>query len=398
MTTRHLVRLGDVAERIQTGPFGSLLHKEDYAVNGIPLVNPMHIAGGKIRADPRHAVTRQTWTRLAAYRLHSGDVVLGRRGEMGRCAVVRDDADGYLCGTGSLFIRSDPNELHPAYLSRLLSSPGVVAQLERASLGTTMANLNQGIVADLRFPLPPVAEQVRLAAIIDRADALRVRRREALGYLDDLTQSIFLDMFGDPTVNPRGWPTSTLSAIVSKRDQINYGVVQPGDSHPDGVGLVRVGDLARGRIQKGRLKRIDPLIEKAYSRSRLRGNEVLISCVGSIGVVAIADEDDAGLNIARAISRIPIDSAPLRYYVAAFLQTAAAQRYFTRELRTVAQPTLNIKQLGETRLPIPRMDLLEDFCTRTHVVQRVVASCRNQLEEIDAIFASLQERAFSGEL
>ena len=111
--------------------------------------------------------------------------------------------------------------------------------------------------------------------MLDRAEALRARRRAALALLDELTQSIFLDMFGDPTVNHHEYPDRQLSELIREEDRLNYGVVQPGDHVDDGVPLVRVGDLQGGRVSHSELKRVSPSVEDSYKRSRLKGDEIL---------------------------------------------------------------------------------------------------------------------------
>jgi type I restriction enzyme, S subunit len=99
---------------VRIGPFGTLLHREDYVKGGVPLVNPTHIKDGEIRISPDCTVRPTKAQDLSAYRLRRGDVVLARRGQMGRAAIVSQEADGFLCGTGSLFIRPDPADLLPA--------------------------------------------------------------------------------------------------------------------------------------------------------------------------------------------------------------------------------------------------------------------------------------------
>jgi type I restriction enzyme S subunit len=185
---------------------------------------------------------------------------------------------------------------------------------------------------------------------------------------------------------------------VREDDTINYGVVQPGDDLDGGVPLVRVGDLLEGRISQASLKRIAPTIEATYKRSRLRGDEILVSCVGSIGVVALVDETAKGFNIARAVARIPLAGATNREFIAAYLKTDFVQRYFTNELRTVSQPTLNIKQLSETAVVLPPSPLQLDFARRIAAVDKLKSAHRASLAKLDALFASLQHRAFRGEL
>ena len=246
--------------------------------------------------------------------------------------------------------------------------------------------------------LLPLPEQRRIAAILDQADALRAKRREALAQLDRLTQAIFVEMFGDPVSNPKGWPVAQLSELVVQGDSINYGVIQPGDTLDVGVPLVRVGDLTDGQVSHDSLKKIAPSIEGAYRRSRLRGDEILVSCVGTIGLVAMVTPTEAGFNIARAVARIRLSATVDREFIAEQLRTPSIQHYFTQELRTVSQPTLNIKQLAKTQVLLPPPEMQATFKERMSAFRRVKSAHRKALADLDNLFTSLQHRAFRGEL
>ena len=296
-------------------------------------------------------------------------------------------------------LRVKSHNLDRRYLYRWFSSEYVQETLRSFGQKTTnISNLNLGRCEKLRLPLPPLEEQRRIAAILDQAETLRTQRRAALSQLDSLTQSIFLDMFGDPVTNPNGWSFVRLDQLVRADDTINYGVIQPGDALDEGVPLVRVGDVVDENFDPQSLKRIAPSIEAAYKRSRLRGDEILVTCVGSIGVVALVDSAMTGFNIARAVSRIPLSDKMDRVFVASYLRTDYVQRYFTSELRTVSQPTLNIKQICETKVIQPPLPLQQTFATRIQAIASLKATHRAALAELDALFASLQQRAFAGEL
>jgi type I restriction enzyme, S subunit len=156
----------------KTGPFGSTLHKSDYVDGGVPVINPMQIVDGKIQPTQSMAITEQAARNLADFRLCAGNVVIGRRGEMGRCAVVRPEQDGWLCGTGSMIIRTGPS-LDARFLQRVLSSPPVIAAIENASVGSTMINLNHGTLGNLLVSLPPTkAEQEAIAEALSDAEDL----------------------------------------------------------------------------------------------------------------------------------------------------------------------------------------------------------------------------------
>jgi type I restriction enzyme S subunit len=296
-------------------------------------------------------------------------------------------------------VRPRANKLDARYTLHFLRRGNVRLAGERRMTGSAgQRRVPENFLAKLEIPLPPLAEQRRIAEVLDRAEALRAKRRAALAQLDSLTQSLFLDLFGDPATNPKGFPKKRLAELVRDDDTINYGVVQPGDDLDEGVPLVRVGDLIEGKVRHSELKRIAPSIEAAYKRSRLRGDEILVSCVGSIGVVALANESVKGFNIARAVARIPLAESASRLFMAAYLSTDFVQRYFTNELRTVSQPTLNIKQLSETIVVLPPIELQREFARRVTAVETLKTTQRASLAELDALFATLQHRAFRGEL
>src|SRR5262249_52634873 len=143
----------------QTGPFGSQLHSEEYVTDGTPIVNPANLQNGKIVPDSDCTVDDPTRWRLSRHELRQGDIVFARRGEMGRCALVTEHEEGWLCGTGSLIVRPDTNTGHPPYLNLVLSIRGIKDWLSLESVGSTMENLNTEILSRTPVPNPPPSEQ-----------------------------------------------------------------------------------------------------------------------------------------------------------------------------------------------------------------------------------------------
>jgi type I restriction enzyme, S subunit len=174
-------RLNELVMEIQTGPFGSSLHKSDYQLGGIPVVNPASLKAGKIVPIEQMAIGQATLKRLEVFKLRAGDIVMARRGEMGRCAIVTKNEEGWLCGTGSLVLRI-PNSMYAPYLAMLIGAPMARAYLGGASVGTTMQNLNQSILAKMPVGVPPLAEQKRIVAKVNElmklCDRLQAHQRE----------------------------------------------------------------------------------------------------------------------------------------------------------------------------------------------------------------------------
>jgi len=175
--------------KIRIGPFGSLLHQEDYVTDGIPLVNPSHIISGKIVVDWDLTITAEKIRLLSAYVLEENDVILARRGEMGRCAVVTKKEAGYLCGTGSIFIRPEES-LNSVFLHNIISSAPIRLFLGNSAKGSTMKNLNSGIVENLKIPFPPIKIQNEFAAIVEKTQTLKARFQSILNDLEELYASL----------------------------------------------------------------------------------------------------------------------------------------------------------------------------------------------------------------
>ena len=172
-------KFSDVLAELQTGPFGSSLHQNDYEIGGTPVINPASMQDGKIVPVEKMAVGADTLGRLATFKLRAGDIVMGRRGEMGRCAVVTEQEDGWVCGTGSLILRLS-RCLYPKYLAMLIGSPYVREYLGGFAVGATMQNLNQSILLKMSIGLPPFAEQRRIVAKVDELMALCNRLEASL--------------------------------------------------------------------------------------------------------------------------------------------------------------------------------------------------------------------------
>ena len=175
--------VGTVARLIQTGPFGSQLHSYEYVSSGVPVINPSHMSGGRLEPSASVTIREEKAKELARHMLRSGDIVIARRGELGRCAIVTDGEEGWICGTGSLLLRCNLSAVTPAFFQLVFSSRGIADMLSLSSIGATMANLNAGTVARQRLPLPPRDEQEGIVQFIENAahtaeDAISRLQRE----------------------------------------------------------------------------------------------------------------------------------------------------------------------------------------------------------------------------
>ena len=186
------VKLSELAD-IKIGPFGSLLHKEDYVTGGHPLVNPSHIISGKIIVDNDLTLTEEKYFELSAYHLKKNDVILGRRGEMGRCAVVNEE--GLLCGTGSLLIRTN-GTVTADYIQKIISFPTFKKTIEDMAVGQTMPNLNVPIVSNFMIIVPPLSVQKNYYDFVERVDQQKQTVQQSLEKLELMKKALMQEYFG----------------------------------------------------------------------------------------------------------------------------------------------------------------------------------------------------------
>jgi len=184
-----------ISTATQIGPFGSLLHQQDYIEGGIPLINPMHIQGGLVVPNCSYSISEKKLSELSRYQVKVNDLIMGRRGEMGRCAVITDKEDGYLCGTGSLFIRPCLDKITSTFLWFVLSSKSMKKKLEEFSLGATMPNLNKKIIDNLTLPTPPLKLQTTFTERVQKIENQKKAMTKSLKKLEDNFNSLMQRAF-----------------------------------------------------------------------------------------------------------------------------------------------------------------------------------------------------------
>ena len=256
---------------------------------------------------------------------------------------------------------------------------------------TTVPALRKSDLEKLQVPLPPLPEQRRIAAILDQADALRAKRREALAQLDSLTQSIFIEMFGDPVVNPKAWALTPFGNVGS----LDRGVskARPRNA-PELLGgpypLIQTGDVANcdGYIRQH---------TATYSETGLRQSKLWpagtlcitiaanIAKTGILTFSACFPDSVVGFNAAHAATV---------EYVRVWL--SFLQKALEDAAPESAQKNINLAILRSLKIPAPPLPLQQTFATRIQAVESLKTTHRAALAELDALFASLQHRAFSG--
>lgn len=258
----------------------------------------------------------------------------------------------------------DAARFHLNLLPRLTTKPEHIKQLRQ-----TILNL---AVRGKLVEQDPSDEPIDLALkriLEHRATLLRTKkiRQKKLDHFVSLPKQENL---------PESWVVERLGNLVDPENTISYGVLVPGNETPDGVPFVRAQDLTLNSHPNRPNKTIDPDIEKAYARTRLKGGEILLCVVGSIGKLGIVPPSWAGANIARAVARIAPAQEILREYLLVVLQAKPVQTYFSEATRTLAQPTLNVGLIELTPIPLPPLAEQQRIVAK---VDELMALC-DQLE------------------
>ncbi len=381
------------ADDINCGPFGTQLNKNEFREEGVPLWGIKQV-NMNFAIPTREFLEPRTAKRLQQYDLKSGDIVMTRKGTVGNCAVYPDHFETGIMHSDLLRLRVDPSRGDPTFLVHQLHySPDVARQLSLISGGAIMPGINVGRLKQLEVVLPPLSEQRRIASVLDQAEALRAKRRAALAELDSLTQSLFLDLFGDPVSNSKGWPLMKFETIgsldrgVSKHRPRNAPELL-GGPYP----LVQTGEVANcdGYIREQ---------HSTYSEIGLRQSRMWPK--GTLCITIAANIAKTGILTFDAcfpdsvVGFLADDGATVEFVRTwlSFLQKALEDA-----APESAQKNINLAILRNLTLPFPPLTIQREFARRVAAVEKLKAAHRASLAELDALFATLQHRAFRGEL
>jgi type I restriction enzyme, S subunit len=319
-----------------------------------------------------------------------GDVVIAVSGAPGLPAILAHDAcihDGFV-GLRDL----DGSRLDAEFLYAYLTF--VRATNNSQAVGAIFKNLTTDQIKGIEIPELPLAEQRRIAEVLDRAEALRAKRRAALAQLDSLTQSLFLDLFGDPINNPMGWDTLPFESQI---ESVRYGTGSPPDYVDDGIPFIRATNIKGGAVLPKDLKRISLADAKRISQCQVSAGDLIVvrSGVNTGDAAVVPEELDGAYAAYDLIVRLNEMSAVFYNFL---INSSQGKTILSRLTRRAAQAHLNADQLRKIEFIAPRVELRKEFARRVRAVEKLKTTQRASLAELDALFATLQHRAFRGGL
>ena len=378
--------------------------RQSAELNGLPITRIETIADGTINpAKVGFADIEES--DCTDWLLQDGDILISHINStihLGKCAIYQGDPPALIHGMNLLALRVDPDVAASRYVYWMLSSTGFRRKLPRITKDSVnQSSFNISSFKRLEIPLPPLPEQKRIARILDAADALRAKRRAALAQLDTLLQSTFIDMFGDPVTNPMGWEVTTVSRIGSIQGGLQ--VTSKRRSLPIERPYLRVANVFRGFLEFDVIKTIR-LTESELLRTSLDYEDILIveghGNKAEIGRCARWDGSIDQCVHQNHLIRLRCDrSKASPIYVENFINSPGGRRSLIGTSRTTSGlNTISVSKVRGSEIQLPSLDLQHRFAAIVESIERQKTSQRAHLAELDTLFASLQSRAFQGDL
>ncbi len=382
--TWPMVALGGLAEILSGFAFKSDLFNSDG--KGLPLVRIRDVKPGYSQTYYKGAFQEK-------FVMNDGDLLVGMDGEF-NCAPWAGGRA--LLNQRVCRITATTAKLDQAYLNRFL--PAALKEIEDKTNFVTVKHLSGKQIAEIKIPLPPLPEQRRIAGILDQADALRRLRRQSLSRLADLGQAIFYEMFGDVAVNPKGWPIGTIRDLLA---EAKYGTAEKANTDGRGLPILRMGNLTySGQLDLRDLKHIE-LSVKDFPKYTTQRGDLLFNRTNSkelVGKTAVVDLDEP-LAIAGYLIRARTNKRGNPHYISAYLNSKHGKAVLRNMCKNiVGMANINAQELQDIIIAMPPVELQKAFAGRLDVIVKRREVFSSGIEQSNSLFATLQHRAFRGEL
>jgi type I restriction enzyme S subunit len=405
MSPLPVEKLGKHTSLISSGstPLGG---SQVYLTNGpVLFIRSQNVLMNQLDVENAVYISDEMDRKIGRTRLRAGDVLLNITGaSIGRVATFDGQSERANVNQHVCVIRPDAHVLNARYLSCFIATPEFQRSIQQAQVGGTRQALTFSQIADFEVPFPPIAEQRRIAEVLDRAEALRAKRRAALAQLDALTQSIFLDLFGDPTSNPKGWPIRPVSDYVAEFQGGRSIEAESGEHAITVNRVLKISAVTGMRFLPHESKPVPDSYDPPHEHFTKTG-DLLFSRANTtelVGAVAYVETTPPNLllpdKLWRFVWRLPLAVTPL--FVWALFQTPTVRREIARRATGTSGSMKNISQakVFGIKTILPPFSLQREFACRIAAVEQMKATQRAALAELDALFAVLQHRAFRGEL
>ena len=334
-------------------------------------------------------------------KIKAGDVLIaassGSIDVVGKAASTKEDIDAGF-GAFCKILRPNLEVVDASYFAHFFQTKKYRRTISNLAMGANINNLKNEHLDNLEILLPSLAEQRRIASILDKADELRQKRQQSIEKLDQLLQATFIDMFGDPVSNPKQFSLVKLEDLVEK--PITYGVLKPEEYNENGIPMLRIQDInTKAELhQLSNFHLISQQLSNQYKRTILNGEEIVISLVGTIGLVAKIPKSFKGFNVHRNLGIIDLNDKKIVDYLLYFMKMPEFSTLLDRICKGGVHKLLNLTDLRALKIPIPPKELQEKWSRIALNIENQKQKLHEQLDIQTQLFASLQNQAFNGKL
>lgn len=364
---------------------------------GVPFLTVKDMTDNGLDLIGSSRMTRDEFERAVAGNSapRQGDVLFSKDGTVGKVHIV--GAEGEFAVLSSIAILSpDPSVIDSAFLGYMLRHQSVLHDALSKKTGSAIRRLVLRDLKSVKIPLPPLPEQRRIVDLLARAEGIVRLRREAEQKAAELIPALFLDMFGDPATNPKGWPVATVGDAIESAD---YGSSTKASDSGDGLPLIRMGNVSfEGKLDLTDLKFVE-LPPTEVDRYRLREGDILFNrtnskeLVGKTGLWRGAmDAVSASYFIRLRVRR----DCLVPHYLWAFMNSAHMKRVLFETARgAIGQANINSKELKAFRLPLPPAELQRHFETHCGNIAAMDEQQSAATEKAQETFDALLGQVFS---
>ncbi|NER27845.1 MAG: hypothetical protein F6J89_09480 [Symploca sp. SIO1C4] len=388
------------------GPFGSNLKASEYVDDGIPVIRLQNIRPNRYDPNNLRFITKRKAESLQRHNYQAGDVVITKLGELCgvACQIPKNAQSGIIVADVVRF-RGDSSRIDHRYLVHFLNSQDGRCQVSQLTKGTTRQRVNLSDFKKIQIPLPTLEEQRRIAAILDKADEVRRKRKQAIALTEELLRSLFLDMFGDPVTNPKGWDKTTFGDLVPAKGEIVDGPfgssLKPECYVNNGIRVIRNFNIHDDLFDQSSFVYVTEQKFVEIFRSNVIPGDLLLSTKGTIGDICVMPElqGESVLSASGTVRiRLPGKSPLLAEFIVQQMVQASYKKYMKLFEAGTNQKYLNLSGIRKMELIVPPMQIQHNFVAVRENINHLKIRQQIDYSESNNLFNSILQKAFRGEL
>lgn len=401
MKNWNLVEIGNSGLKIADGNYSAKYpNSREFMPDGVPFIRANNFKNKTIIDDELYFISPKKHSELKKGHLLPDDVLITTRGNIGQVALTPERHKSSNINAQIVLLRCNEFWI-PKYLLYVLTIDFVTEQFSKLTTGTALKQLPVKNLKKIKLPLPPLPQQQKIANILDAADALRQNDKALIAKYDELTQALFLDMFGDPVSNPKGFELSTVGTQCNVKGGKRVPKEEKLVSENTGFPYIKAGNIKAGKVTLKNLEYLLPQTREKIKRYSVESGDVCITVVGAnIGDIGIVPQELHLANLTENANKILIKNKSLlnSTYLAKYLQMDFVQKNISAKTMAVGVPKLALFRIEQIELLIPPIFLQNQYQERITLIEEQRAIAQASAVKSEELFNSLLQKAFKGEL